>query len=105
MHLQCHIGTDTISLARLGGAGHRRRLLPERARRSRASSRRDCGIDARFVESELYAVPDVLGPDFDLVYTGVGALNWLPDIAGWARVVAGPAAARAGGCTSGTRTR
>jgi SAM-dependent methyltransferase len=30
----------------------------------------------------------VLGPAFDLVYTGVGALNWLPDIAGWARVVA-----------------
>ena len=40
------------------------------------------------MESELYAVPELLGADFDLVYTGVGALNWLPDIAGWARVVA-----------------
>jgi SAM-dependent methyltransferase len=46
------------------------------------------GVDVRFVESELYAVPEVLGAEFDLVYTGVGALIWLPDIAGWARVAA-----------------
>jgi SAM-dependent methyltransferase len=32
----------------------------------------------------------VLGANtFDLVYTGIGALCWLPDIARWARVVAG----------------
>ncbi len=42
----------------------------------------------RFVESELYATPEALAEQFDLVYTGVGAINWLPDIAGWARVVA-----------------
>jgi hypothetical protein len=33
-------------------------------------------------------LPDRARRQFDLVYTGVGALNWLPDIAGWARVVA-----------------
>ena len=43
----------------------------------------------RFVESELYGAVDALGREqFDLVYTGVGALGWLPDIKGWARVVA-----------------
>jgi hypothetical protein len=41
------------------------------------------------VESELYAIPGVLGAEFDLVYTGVGALCWLPDVAGWAGVMAG----------------
>ena len=43
----------------------------------------------RFVESEVYSAVDALGREqFDLVYTGVGSLGWLPDIKGWARVVA-----------------
>ena len=87
VHLQCHIGTDTLSLARLGG-----RVTGVDFSPSALAVARDlaaaAGVEARFVVSELYAVPELLGPDFDLVYTGVGALNWLPDIAGWARVVA-----------------
>jgi SAM-dependent methyltransferase len=48
------------------------------------------GIAATFVESELYDACAALGVSrFDLVYTGVGALCWLPDIRRWARVVAG----------------
>jgi SAM-dependent methyltransferase len=82
------MGKDTLSLARLGarvtGVDFSPSALHE-ARRLAAAA----GIDnARFVESELYATGDVLGAEFDLVYTGVGALNWLPDIAGWAQVVA-----------------
>jgi SAM-dependent methyltransferase len=42
-----------------------------------------------FVESDLYDAVDTLGENrFDLVYTGIGALCWLPDIARWAQVVA-----------------
>ena len=38
----------------------------------------------------MYDAAGALGPEpFDLVYTGIGALCWLPDIARWARVVAG----------------
>jgi SAM-dependent methyltransferase len=88
VHLQCHIGTDTVSLARAGA----RMTGVDFSLQALAVARdlaRACGVDVRFVESELYAVPEVLGRDFDLVYTGVGALCWLPDIAGWARVVAG----------------
>ncbi len=88
VHLQCHIGTDTVSLARLGARVTGVDFSPGALTVARDLARH-CGIDARFVESELYAVPAVLGAEFDLVYTGVGALNWLPDIAGWARVVAG----------------
>ena len=88
VHLQCHIGTDTVSLARLGARITGVDFSPGALAVARELAR-ECRIDARFVESELYAVTEVLGPDFDLVYTGVGALNWLPDIAGWARVVAG----------------
>jgi SAM-dependent methyltransferase len=88
VHLQCHIGTDTVSLARLGARVTGVDFSPGAlaVARDLASA---CAVEACFVESELYAVPDVLRADFDLVYTGVGALCWLPDISGWARVVAG----------------
>jgi SAM-dependent methyltransferase len=47
------------------------------------------GADARFVQADVYTAADVLGAGaFDLVYTGVGALCWLPDIRRWAGVVA-----------------
>ena len=88
VHLQCHIGTDTLSLARLGatmtGLDFSAASLAE-ARRIVALA----GVDVEFVAAELYDAADVLGEArFDLVYTGIGALCWLPDIRRWARVVA-----------------
>lgn len=88
VHLQCHIGTDTVSLARLGtrmtGLDFSGASLAE-ARRLAART----GADVEFVESEVYGALDVLdGGGFDLVYTGIGALIWLPDIDRWAAVVA-----------------
>jgi SAM-dependent methyltransferase len=88
VHLQCHIGTDTLSLARLGAsmtgldfsapAIEQARLLAARA-----------GADIDFVQADLYDAPAALGhARFDLVYTGIGAICWLPDIERWADVVA-----------------
>ena len=90
VHLQCHIGTDTISLARCGprsvtGLDFSPAAI-EAARRLSA----EAGADIDFVEAEVYDALEVLGPErFDLVYTGVGAIGWLPDIRRWAEVVAG----------------
>jgi SAM-dependent methyltransferase len=88
VHLQCHIGTDTVSLARLGahmtGLDFSAPAL-EQGRRLAAA----VGVDVEFVESDLYGAPAALGRErFDLVYTGIGALCWLPDIRRWAEVVA-----------------
>ncbi len=88
VHLQCHIGTDTVSLSRLGakmtGLDFSPASLME-ARRLAAATQ--ASVD--FVESDVYGAVDVLGAGgFDLVYTGVGALCWLPDIRRWAQVVA-----------------
>jgi SAM-dependent methyltransferase len=87
IHLQCHIGTDTLSLARLGAQMTGLDLSPaslEQARRLAAAA----GPDVDFVEAEVYAAPHALGGRrFDLVYTGIGALCWLPDIDRWAGVV------------------
>ncbi len=89
VHLQCHIGTDTVSLARLGatmtGLDFSAASLAE-ARRLAGKA----GADVGFVEAEVYDAVDVLGPEgFDLVFTGIGAICWLPDIRRWASVVAG----------------
>ncbi len=87
VHLQCHIGTDTLSWARLGanvtGIDFSEKAIAAAKRLSRAA-----GIPGRFIVSELYDTPDVVSEKFDIVYTGVGAICWLPDIRGWANVVA-----------------
>ncbi len=89
IHLQCHIGSDTVSLARLGAhrvVGLDFSAPALEAARTLAS---DSGATIDFVESEVYdAVAAVGSARFDLVYTGIGALCWLPDIRRWARVVA-----------------
>jgi SAM-dependent methyltransferase len=89
VHLQCHIGTDTLSLARLGAWMTGLDLSPASLAEARSlADRTDTPIE--YVESEVYRAVDVLGPDrFDLVYTGIGALCWLPDVARWAATVAG----------------
>ena len=90
VHLQCHIGTDTLSLARLGARSVTGLDFSAPALEAAAQLAGECGATIDYVEGEVYAAVDVLGPDrFDLVYTGVGALCWLPDIARWASIVAG----------------
>lgn len=86
LHLQCHIGTDTLSLARLGANVTGVDFSPEAIETARQLSA-DCGTPGRFEIAELYDTPNVIDDQFDVVYTGVGALMWLPDIANWGRVV------------------
>ncbi len=89
VHLQCHFGIDTLSWARLGA-----RVVgldfsaPAVEQASRLAA--DLGLEAEFVQSDVYEAADALGGrTFDVVYTGFGAINWLPDIRRWAGVVAG----------------
>jgi SAM-dependent methyltransferase len=89
VHLQCHIGTDTISLARLGATMTGLDFSAESLRQARRLAER-VGAAVRFVEADVYSALGVLpAGSFDLVYTGIGALCWLPDIARWAGIVAG----------------
>lgn len=96
VHLQCHIGTDTVALARLDASMTGLHFsLPSLAERG--------ANPARLVEADVYSALEVLPEEgFDLVYTGIGALCWLADIARWAS--AWPAScARAAGSFSGRR--
>lgn len=92
VHLQCHIGTDTISLARLGDSPAPKVTGLDFSEDALVAARdlsTRCGNAVEFVTSNVYDAPDVLGRErFDLVYTGIGALAWLPDIEAWGQVVA-----------------
>ncbi len=89
LHLQCHFGLDTLSLARLG-ARVTGLDFSQPAMDAAADLARRAGIEGtRWVCSDVYAAREALaGERFDVVYTGGGALVWLADIEAWARVVA-----------------
>ena len=88
VHLQCHIGTDTISLARLGASMTGVDFSGPAVRQARALAGQT-GADATFVESDVYQAAEAVGHGgFDFVFTGIGALCWLPSVSRWAQVVA-----------------
>ncbi|MET0972248.1 MAG: class I SAM-dependent methyltransferase [Thermoleophilaceae bacterium] len=87
VHLQCHFGLDTLSWARRGArvTGLDFSAPAVEAARELAAQ---IGVDAEFVTADVYdAVKALGGRRFDVVYTGGGALNWLPDLPRWAGVV------------------
>lgn len=89
LHLQCHIGTDTVSLARLGARMSGLDFSPPAIEQARSFADR-LGLSVDFHVADAYDAVDVLGgASYDLVYTGIGALCWLPDIERWAQTVAG----------------
>lgn len=86
IHLQCHIGTDTLSLARLGAEMAGLDLSP--ASLDKPTSPRPA--EPRSTTSRPTPTPHLRrspGGGSTLVYTGIGALCWLPDIDRWAGVV------------------
>ena len=93
-HLQCHIGTDTVSLARAGARVTGVDFSPG-ALRSAAALAERIGVEASWVETDVLEAREAVPGDFDLVYTSIGTINWLPDLDRWAAQVAG--LLRAGG--------
>jgi len=88
VHLQCHIGTDTVSLARLGARMTGLDFSPPALAAARELAA-GTGADVDFVHADVRSALEVLPVGaFDLVFTGIGALCWLPRVDEWAGVVA-----------------
>jgi len=87
-HLQCHIGTDTLSLARAGARVTGVDFSPA-ALASAAGLARRLGIEAAWVKTDVLEARAAVRGDFDLVYTSIGTITWLPDLERWAAQVAG----------------
>jgi SAM-dependent methyltransferase len=86
IHLQSHIGTDTISLIRLG-AKMTALDFSKPALEAAAELAKELGHELETIESDVYSTPEQLNHSFDFVFTGIGALCWLPNISQWGEVV------------------
>lgn len=86
LHLQCHFGQDTLSIARRGARVTGLDFSPKAVALARSLSE-ETGISGRFVEADVYDAVEALGGEaFDIVFTSAGVLSWLPDLPGWGRV-------------------
>lgn len=88
IHLQCHVGTDTIGFSRRVASRVIGLDLSEASPAHARSIAERAGADMEFVHANVYDAREAVSGDFDLVHTSIGVLCRLPDIARWARVVA-----------------
>jgi ubiquinone/menaquinone biosynthesis C-methylase UbiE len=86
LHLQCHFGQDTLSLARLG-AEVTGVDFSEKAIEQAKDLAQELHLPARFICSDVYALDTVLNEKFDIVYTSYGVIGWLPDMTRWAEII------------------
>lgn len=86
LHLQCHFGQDSLSIARLG-ANVTGADLSDQAIETANSLAKQLQIDAKFVCCDIYDLPNHLEEKFDIVYTSYGVIGWLPDLNRWAEVI------------------
>ena len=86
LHLQCHFGQDTISLACMGaqcvGVD-----FTESAVRTGNELAQKLHADAKFICCNVYDTRQHLSGKFDIVFTSYGTIGWLPDLKRWANVV------------------
>ncbi len=87
LHLQCHIGRDTLCLARRGAIATGLDFSSEALKVARRLSE-ETGLKAEFVEGTVDQAPDLTPGPFDLVFTTWGTICWLSDTKKWARVIA-----------------
>jgi 2-polyprenyl-3-methyl-5-hydroxy-6-metoxy-1,4-benzoquinol methylase len=86
LHLQCHFGQDSLSLARMGAKVTGVDLSDKAIEKAKELSVQ-LDLDARFICSDLYELPTILDEQFDLVFTSYGTIGWLPDLDKWGAVV------------------
>lgn len=87
LHLQCHFGLDSLSWARLG-AKVTGMDFSSKAIEVARSLNAELGLDAAFVQANVYSLPKVLAGQFDIVFTTYVVLIWLPDLERWAQLAA-----------------
>lgn len=86
LHLQCHFGQDSLSLARMGARVTGIDFSEEGIKTARELNGK-MKLDATFIQSDVYTLPQKLNKTFDIVYTSFGVIGWLPDLNRWAEVI------------------
>jgi SAM-dependent methyltransferase len=87
LHLQCHFGQDSLSLARMG-AKVTGLDISEKAISKAQELNSKMNLDAKFVCANVYDTGLHIQEQFDIVFASYGALCWLHDLDKWAKLVA-----------------
>ena len=87
LHAQCHIGVDSMSVARLGARVTGVDFSEEAIRAARTLND-ECGLNCQFICCNIYDLPSHLEEQFDIVFASHGVLCWLPDLNSWCQVLA-----------------
>lgn len=86
LHLQCHFGQDTLSLARMGAKVTGVDISDVAIEKAKILSTQ-MNLPATFVTSDVYDSPNHIQQKFDIVFATYGTIGWLPDINKWAETV------------------
>ena len=87
IHVQCHIGFDTISLARRGARVVGVDFSPVALAKAAELATR-AGVEATWVQADAARIPRELRERFDLAFATVGVLCWIEDVSAWMHSVA-----------------
>ncbi len=87
LHLQCHFGQDTLSLARMGAEVTGLDLSDKAIAKARELAT-EMGLAATFVESDVLAMTEAVTGPFDTIFTSYGVTGWLPTLDGWGQQIA-----------------
>ena len=86
LHLQCHFGQDSISLARKGAIVTGVDFSTVAIEKAKELSI-ETNVDVNFICSNIYDVNKHIDEDFDIVFTSYGTICWLPDLSAWANII------------------
>lgn len=86
LHLQCHFGQDTISLARMGAFVTGIDLSDVSIEKANELAQQT-NANVKFICCDLYTLKDHLDEKFDLIFTSYGTIGWLPDLDKWAEII------------------
>ena len=86
LHLQCHFGQDTLSLARLGAKCTGVDISDEGIKLAKQLNA-ELKLDANFVCCNVLDTSEYISERFDIVFTSYGTIGWLPDLKPWAKMI------------------
>jgi len=86
LHLQCHFGMDSLSLARMDAEVTAIDLSDTAIEEAQKLSDR-LSLDAKFICCNVYDLKEYLNEPFDIVFTSYGVIGWLPDLNKWAEII------------------
>ncbi|MBJ6118807.1 class I SAM-dependent methyltransferase [Pontibacter sp. BT310] len=86
LHLQCHFGQDTLSLARMGAIVTGVDLSEVAIEKARGLAT-ELNLNARFICCNVLELDKYLEEQFDIVFCSYGVIGWHPDMNAFATIV------------------